>query len=486
MAAPPTFQRTIGLSTAISLVIATIIGSGIFMRPAEMAALLGSPMLMFAVWIIAGIFTMLSVMVLAEVAAMLPETGGTYAFMRHMYGDFWSYLYGWAAFAVINCAGSAGIAFITSQYIEYFVELPKFSPAIEQSVVFHIPLVGDIFPLDDFGVKILTIIILIVLTWISYRSTKASGVLMNIFSSAKVVAIVILVGGLFVSGKGSFSNFFESSELIKPVGFALVTAIVAACNGALQAFDGCNNMLNLTGEIKNPGRNIPRSLFIGLSVCIVIYLVINAAMIYVLPVDRMANSKLVASDATQIAFGVIGGGLIAFLIAFSVLGTTFSNVFTPPRLTFAMAQDNRFFKMAGKIHPKFNTPGNALLVHLGVMILMVLSGSFFILADMYIFIVWAFNLMMMIGLFILRKKMPGKERPYKVWGYPWIPVLVILFNLFYLVITLVHDIQNYVEGKTKLMNSVFGIVVTAAGIPLYYYFRWKYKNKNGVDGSEPV
>ena len=486
MSQPQGFQRTIGLPTAISLVIATIIGSGIFMRPAEMAALLGSPILIFAVWIIAGFFTMLSAMVLAEVAAMLPETGGTYAFMRHMYGDFWSYLYGWAAFAVINCAGSAGIAFITAEYLEYFFKLPRFSSAIEQSVVFHIPLVGDIFPLDDFGVKILTVIILSILTWISYTSTKTSGVLMNIFSSAKVVAIVILVGGLFVSGNGSFSNFFESSDLIKPAGFALLTAMVAACNGALQAFDGCNNMLYLTGEIKNPGRNIPRSLFIGLSVCIAIYLVINAAMIYVLPVDKMAGSKLVASDATQIAFGFIGGGLIAFLIAFSVLGTTFSNVFTPPRMTFAMAQDNRFFKMAGRIHPKFHTPGNALLVHLGLMIVMVLSGSFFILADMYIFIVWAFNLMMMIGLFILRKKMPGKERPYRVWGYPWVPILVILFNAFYLIITLVDDIQNYMEGKTRLMNSVFGIVVTAAGIPLYYYFRWRYKNKTDAGVSKPV
>src|SRR4026209_879045 len=153
------FQRTIGLSTATALVITTIIGSGIFMRPAEMAALLGSPILIFAVWIIAGLFTMLTAMVLAEIAAMLPETGGTYAFMRHMYGNFWAYMYGWAAFAVINCAGSAGIAFITSQYLEYFFKLPRFSPAIEQSVVFHIPMVGDIFPLDDFGVKILTVVI---------------------------------------------------------------------------------------------------------------------------------------------------------------------------------------------------------------------------------------------------------------------------------------------------------------------------------------
>jgi len=480
------FQRTIGLSTATALVITTIIGSGIFMRPAEMAGLLGSPILIFAVWIVAGLFTMLTAMVLAEIAAMLPETGGTYSFMRHMYGEFWSYLYGWAAFAVVNCAGSAGIAFITSQYVEYFFKLPKFSPTVEQSILFHIPLVGDIFPLQDFGVKILTIIILCIFTFISYRSTKTSGLLMNIFSAAKVAAIVLLVGGLFVSGKGSFSNFIQSSEIIKPAGFALVTAFVAACNGALQAFDGCNNMLYVTGEIKDPGRNIPKSLFIGVSTCIVIYLIINAAMIYVLPVDKMAGSSLVASDAATIAFGVIGGGLIASLISFSVMGTTASNVFTAPRMTFAMARDGQFFRMAGKVHPKFNTPGNALMLHLGLMIVMVLSGSFFILADMYIFIVWVFNLMLMIGIFILRKKMPDKERPYRVWGYPWVPLLVILFNAFYLVITLVDDIQNYIEGKTRLMNSVFGIVVTTAGIPLYYYFGWRYKNKKDSGDSKSV
>jgi basic amino acid/polyamine antiporter, APA family len=477
------FKRTIGLSTAISLVIGTVIGSGIFMRPAEMAELLGSPILVFSVWIVAGLFTMLSVMVLAEIAAMIPETGGNYAFMRHMYGDFWAYLFGWAAFAVVNCAGSAGIAFITSEYLEYFFSLPRFSPEIEQSVVFHIPLVGDLLPLHDFGVKSLTILILCILTWISYRSTKASGVLMNIFSAAKVAAIILLVGGLFISGKGSFSNFVQSSELIKPAGFALVTAFIAACNGALQAFDGSNNMLNVTGEIKDPSRNIPKSLFIGLSTCIIIYLIINASMIYVLPIDKMASSSLVASDAATVAFGAIGGGLIAFLISFSVAGTTTSNVFTSPRLTFAMAKDGQFFKMAGKVHPAFHTPGNALLVHLGLMILMVLSGSFFILADMYIFIVWTFNLMLMIGLFILRKKMPDKERPYRVWGYPWIPIIVILFNAFYLIITLIDDIQNYISGKTRLMNSVFGLVLTAAGIPLYYYFRWKYKHKPGNDSA---
>lgn len=470
------FERTIGLTTATALVITSVIGSGIFMRPAEMAGLLGSPILVFAAWIIAGVFTMLSVMVLAEVGAMIPETGGNYAFMRYMYGDFWAYLYGWAAFAVINCAGTAGIAFIASEYAGYFLKLPAFSPEIEQSLILHIPLVGEIFPLKNFGVKILTIIILAFFTIVSYRSTKSSGIMQTFFSIAKVTAIVLLVFGLFFSDKGSMRNFFQSSELISPTGFALLAAMVAACNGALQAFDGCSNLLNVTGEIINPGKNIPRSLIAGLSVCVVIYILINGALFYILPVDKMADSALVASDAAEVVFGTIGGGIIAFLICLSVLGTTSANVFTPPRMTFAMAQHKRFFSSAGKIHPRFNTPGNAILIHFVLMAFMVLSGSFYILADMYIFIVWFFNLMMMAGLFILRKKMPAKERPYKIWGYPWIPVLVILFNAFYLVITLIDDIRNYQAGKTQVMNSVFGMVITAAGIPLYYYFRKRYGN----------
>ena len=470
---PPaaSFKRTVNLKTAIALVVGTIIGSGIFMRPAEMAALLGSPLQVFGVWIVAGLFTMLSVMVLAEVAAMIPEDGGPYAFMRHMYGDFWAYLFGWAAFAVVNCAGTAAIAFIASQYAEYFFTLPRFSEATALSVVWHIPMVGSIFPLQNFGVKMLTIFVLCVFTFISYRSTKISGNIQVVFTAIKIIGIVLLVGGLFFSGSGSFHNFVNSSSAIHPTGFALVAALVAASNGALQAFDGCNNMLNIAGEIKDPGKNIPRSLFLGLGICILVYLAINAALFYVLPVDIMAGSSLVASDAAKLAFGAVGGGLIALLICLSVLGTTNSNVFTSPRLSFAMANQGAFFKMAGNVHPFFHTPANALLLHLALMIIMVLSGSFFILADMYIFIVWVFNLMLMFGVFILRKKMPYAERPYKVWGYPWVPILVIIFNSFYLIITLIDDIQNYLEGKTVLMNSVFGLLITICGIPLYWYFK---------------
>ncbi len=465
------FGRTLEFRTVLSLVIGTIIGSGIFMRPAEMALLLGSPSLIILAWIIGGLFTMLTTMILAEVSAMLPEDGGSYAFMRHMYGDFWSYLYGWASFAVVNCAGSAGIAFIFAEYTQYFFTLPSFSTATEKSVFLNIPMVGTIYPLQQFGVKLLTIFIISLLTFISYRSTKAVGRLQVIFAASKVLAIVLLVSGIFFNHSGGRPGILANSSSIHPVGIALIVAMVAAINGALQAFDGSLTMLNITGEIKNPGRNIPRSLFWGLSVCIIIYLLANMAMMAVLTVDEMAVSPLVASDAAQRTFGSIGAGLVSFLICLSVLGTTNSNIMTPPRMTFAMARQGLFFEAAARIHPRFNTPGNAMLIHLVLMIIMVMSGSFYILTDMYIFIVWMFNLFFIAGLFILRKKMPDMPRPYKVWGYPWMPVFVLLFNAFYLVVTVVDDVNNFIAGKTAMMNSVSGIILTAMGIPLYYYFR---------------
>ena len=447
------------------------------MRPAEMAALLGSPLQILMVWVIGGVLTLFVAMVNAEVGAMLPETGGQYYFMQKMYGSFWAYLYGWANFAVINTAGTAGIAFICSQYLEYFFKLPRFTSLTEHSIHLHVPYIGDILPLENFGVKVLTILLLIILTIISYRSTKSGGKLQVVFTAAKVLAIVILVGGLLFSHTGSLHNLINDSALIKPTGFALMAALVAASNGALQAYDGWGNMINIAGEIRDPQKNIPRSLFIGLFACIAIYMLISTAMLYLLPIDEMASSSLVASDAATKAFGSIGGGIIAFLICLSVLGVTNASILAPPRMTYAMAREGKFFAFAGQVHPRFNTPGNAMLLHLAWMILMVFSGSFYILADMYIFVTWLFNLLLVTGVFVLRKKMPDAERPYRVWGYPYVPVIALLCTAFYLIMTLYSDIDAYRAGRTHIINSLFGLALTAAGIPFYVYFKRRYRER---------
>ena len=182
------------------------------------------------------------------------------------------------------------------------------------------------------------------------------------------------------------------------------------------------------------------------------------------------------------AFGAIGGGIIAFLICLSVLGVTNASILAPPRMTFAMAREGKFFAFAGKIHPLYQTPGNAMVLHLAWMTVMVFSGSFYILADMYIFVTWLFNLLLVAGIFVLRKKMPDAVRPYRVWGYPFIPAIALLCTAFYLYMTLYNDIEAYISGKTHIINSLFGLGLTLLGIPFYIYFRWKYKG----DGTLPA
>lgn len=470
MAETDHFPRTIGLPTAISVVVSGVIGSGIFMRPAEMAGLLGSPVLILLVWVIGGVFTLFSIMVLAEIGAMIPATGGQYVFMREMYGKFWAYLFGWASFAVINTAGTAGITFIFAQYAGYFFHLPVFSTAIEHSLAIHIPLIGTLFPLENFGAKLLTLFVLCLFTAISYRSTKMGGIVQVFFTTTKVLAIVLLICGLFLSPAGSTANF-TTTAAVQPVGFALMVAMVAAFNGALQSYDGGYMIVYMAGEVRNPGKILPRSLLGGMLICILVYVAINAAMVYILPVQSMALSQVVAADAAKAAFGTIGGGIIAFLICLSVLGTTNCNVLSSPRITYAMARERSFFPWAGKVHPRFKTPSAALLLHLAWMALLVFSGSFFILADMYIFIVFVFNILIVYGLFILRRKMKDAPRPFKMWGYPYMPALVLLVNAVYLVVIVYNDIHNYLTGKTHVVNSVFGLALVAIGIPLYWYFK---------------
>jgi basic amino acid/polyamine antiporter, APA family len=467
-------NRTFGLWHSVSLVVGGIIGSAIFMKPALMASQVGSPLLVISIWVIGGLITLCGALTNAEVAAMLPQTGGQYIFFQKMYGDFIAFLYGWAAFAVFNTAGVASIAYVLAIYTEYFVTLPRFSKEIEQTIVFYMPGIGRIFPLENFGVKSLTILVISILTWVNYRSVKSGGMVQLILTALKIVAMVILIIGLLFSGEGSIENITTASSIISPTGLSLMLAIIAATSGAFWGYDGWNNITFVAGEVKDPQRNIPRSLLIGLIITIIIYGLITLAYTYILPVDSIIHSSFVASDAATQAFGVIGGGLIAALVILSTFGTTNGNILATARVSFAMAQEKRFFSWTGKVHPQYQTPGNALVIHAIWTALLVLSGSFDMLTDMLVFVSWLFYGLSAYGIFILRKKMPDAERPYKVWGYPYLPAFFVVFSGLFLVMTLYNDISNYLNGVTPLINSLFGLLLTFIGVPLYFYFRKKY------------
>ena len=383
------FKRTLSLNTTIALVIGGVIGSGIFMKPALMASQLGSPLLLISVWIVAGIITLFGALSNAEVAAMFPETGGQYVFFKKMYGDAFAFLYGWAAFSVFNTAGNASIAYVFSQYANYFVELPHFSVGIEKSFTVHIPLVGNVFPLENFGVKMLTVFLILILTTVNYLSIAYGGALQRILTALKAIAIVLLIFGILFSGKGSGHNIVTSIPSM-PHGWDLIGAYMAAIAGAFWAYDGWNNITFVAGEIKDPQRNIPKSLFLGLSFCIIIYVLVNLAYLYVLPIDKMALSTFVASDSATVTWGLIGGGIIAIMVMLSTLGSANSNVLATARVTYAMSEENRWFAWAGKPQKKFNTPGNALILNAIWTIILILSGSFDMLTDMLIFVSWFF------------------------------------------------------------------------------------------------
>ncbi|MCX6207251.1 MAG: amino acid permease [Bacteroidetes bacterium] len=467
------FKRSISLNTTIALVIGGIIGSGIFMKPALMASQLGSPILLISVWIVAGIITLFGALSNAEVAAMFPETGGQYVFFKKMYGEAFAFLYGWAAFAVFNTAGNASIAYVFSQYTNYFVELPHFSTAIEKAYTLHIPFVGNIFPLENFGVKILTIVLIVILTAVNYLSVAYGGALQRVLTALKAIAIVLLIGGILFSGKGSFHNIVSSSTSVMPQGWALIGAYMAAIAGAFWAYDGWNNITFVAGEIKDPQKNIPKSLFFGLTFCIVIYVLVNLAYIYVLPIDKMAVSPFVASDAATVTWGLIGGGIIAAMVMLSTLGAANSNVLATARVTYAMSEENRLFSWAGKPQKKYHTPGNALILNAIWTIILILSGSFDMLTDMLIFVSWFFYGMSGLGVFLLRKKMSTVPRVYKVWGYPIVPLLFVSFVFFFLCSTLYTDIVNYQNGTAPIINSLLGAIITCVGIPIYYFSKKK-------------
>jgi APA family basic amino acid/polyamine antiporter len=206
----PKLHRQLGLYASISIVVGSVIGSSIFMKPATMAAQTGSPMILLLVWVIAGIVSLFGGMINAEIGTILPKTGGQYVYFRHMYGDFFAFLYGWAAFIVINTAAIAAIAFVFAQYAEYFINLPAFSEQTEKAVVLSIPFIGKIFPLENFGVKSLAILIIIIFTWINYYSVKAGGNVLVFFSFLKLASLMLLVLAIFFFRKGNDSKFFYS------------------------------------------------------------------------------------------------------------------------------------------------------------------------------------------------------------------------------------------------------------------------------------
>lgn len=470
----PKLIPALGLFSATMLVAGGVIGSGIFRKPGVMAAQVGSPELLVAIWILAGIVSLLGTLSNAELASMMPATGGQYVYLHRAYGSFVAFLYGWALFAVIQSGSIAALTYVFAEYSTRLFPLPQPSPALAQWA-FHLPLLGDITPFNDLGVKALAASIILILTVVNYLGVRFGGVVQNIFSIAKIGAMIGLAIAVAITpGVAHINNLFQDSALIRPSGLALCAAIAGAMQGAFWAYDGWQKITYIGGELKSPRRDLPRSLILGILLVTGLYVLMSLVYSLVLPVDEMARSRLVAADVAERC--ITGGGkFIAFAVMLSTFGAANAVILTSARVYFQMGEDGVAPSFLGRAHPRFHTPAPSLIVQAVWSILLLFSGTFDTLTDTLIFVSWFFYIANALAVIILRRREPETPRPFKVPGYPFVPAIFILFGIVYLVLTLLNDLAAYrkavAAGQPAILNAALGLGLVFVGTPIYCYYR---------------
>lgn len=472
----PRLIPTLGIFSATMLVAGGVIGSGIFRKPGVMAAQVGSPELLLVIWLVAGVISLLGALSNAELAAMMPQTGGQYVYLQRAYGPFVAFLYGWALFAVIQSGSIAALAYVFSEYATHFVKLAGPSGTVA-AFTLHVPLIGDIALFRDLGVKGLAAGVILVLTAVNYLGVRFGGMVQNIFSVAKMAAMVgLALAVLLTPGVGQIGNLTTPSSLIHPMGLAWWVAVAAALQGAFWAYDGWHKITYIGDELKSPQRDLPRSLILGILLVAGLYLLMSAIYAFVLPVDEMAKSKLVAADVAERCFSG-GGRWIAAAVMVSTFGAANAVILTSARVYFSMAERGMFPSVLGRTHPSFRTPSAALLAQGIWSALLLFSGTFDTLTDTLIFVSWFFYAANAWAVIVLRRREPNASRPFKVPGYPFVPLLFIAFGISYLILTLFNDVSAYrkavAAGQPAFLNSALGAALVLAGTPIYFYYRWK-------------
>src|SRR5216117_4081404 len=472
----PRLIPALGIFSATMLVAGGVIGSGIFRKPGVMAAQVGSPETLLGVWLIAGVISLLGTLCNAELAAMMPHTGGQYVFLQRAYGPFVAFVYGWALFAVIQSGSIAALSYVFAEYTTRLTPLPEASAPLA-AVAFHLPLIGDVAPFKELGVKGLAPAVILVLTIVNYLGVRFGGVVQNVFSIAKMSAMVGLAVAVAVTpGVGQVANLTADSNVIHPTGLAWWAAVAAALQGAFWAYDGWHKITYIGGELKAPQRDLPRSLVFGILLVTALYLLLSAVYSYVLPIDEMARSKLVAADVAERCFAG-GGRWIALAVMLSTFGAANAVILTSARVYFSMGGDGMFPAFLGRAHPRFHTPAASLVLQAGWSILLLFSGTFDTLTDTLIFVSWFFYVANAWAVIVLRRVEPNAPRPFKVPGYPLVPVVFVCFGLVYLVLTLCNDVAAYrpavAAGQPALLNCALGLALVLSGTPLYLYYRWR-------------
>ena len=450
-------QPKLGLRAASFLVISVIIGSGVFKKIAPMAQELGTPWLILLCWLIAGIVSLAGALCTAELVSMYPNSGGEYNYFQKIYGRFFSFLYGWASFAVIKTAAISALAYIFAQSLNSLFPLP----VLDSDTTFL-----GLHLFENLSIKLLAALLIILLTLLNYRGVQFAEKLSSVLTYAMLAAIAFFLVVGFGSDKGSISHLTTpaigfSADLN---GWTLMKALFLASLGAFWGYDGWNNIAFIGEEIKNPKRNLPLALGLGTLGVMAVYVMINFVFLYVMPIDffiqlNATPNKIAAVEVAGQLSGTVGMVLVASLILVTTMNSTNSSILMSARMLYAMSRDKTFFKQAASVHPTYNTPDKALFIQAIWAILLLFSGSFDQLTDMLVFAAFLFYAATAVGLIYLRIKVPNMERGYKVIGYPVVPILFLLFCITICVMTLIN--QPY--------EAMMGMALIASGLPVYWW-----------------
>jgi APA family basic amino acid/polyamine antiporter len=507
-AAAPQFVRGMGLFSATAIVMGSMIGSGIFIVSADMSRTVGSPALLIAAWLVTAAMTIIGALSYGELAAMMPKAGGQYVYLREALGPLWGFLYGWTLFLVIQTGTIAAVGVAFGKFLGVF--FPAVSATNWLWHIGHVPAlpVGPmVLGNMDIGLNtanLAAIVIITLLTLLNTFGLKLGSSVQNVFTSAKVLALlaVVLVGLVAQNPAAIAANFgigwhnfwagsaWHTLHAVQvgvggPTAFVgLLTVVAVVQVGSLFSSDAWNNVTFTAGEIENPRRNLPLSLAIGTGTVLLLYIACNFVYLSVLPMAGSANATSiagrgiqfaaqdrVATAVMQAAFGPIGAKLMAAAILVSTFGCVNGMLLAGARVYYAMSRDGLFFQRAGKLSPKSGVPTNSLWMQWAWTCLLCLSGSYGQLLDYVIFAVLVFYILTIAGLFVLRRTRPDAPRPYRAFGYPILPALYIVMATWICVVLL----------RYKPQYTWPGLILVLLGVPVYLL--WKRTDARTVLGT---
>jgi APA family basic amino acid/polyamine antiporter len=440
-AVQPQLLRVLGLWQTTSIAMGVMIGTAIFLVPSDVTRQVGSPGPALAVWVGGGLLSLFGALSFAELAGMMPQAGGQYVYLREAYGSLVSFLCGWSFFLA---AQSGGISVLAVGFAEYL---------------------GEFVPLSTWELRAAAAASIVVFTFINYLGVKEGGRVQSLLTGVKVGALValILLGYLLVHGPVA-----GAGNLPARPGSSFLASFGVAMVGVLWAYEGWNTCTFAAGEVRNPQRDVPRALILGTLAVIALYVGLNLVYYRVLTVPEVAASSRVGADAAVRIFGRTGSQLVALLIIISTLGSLNGSILAAPRVYYAMAKDGIFFRWCAAVHPRFHTPHLALLFQGVWGILLVVMGTYEQLFTYVIFAAWVFYALTGFAVIVLRRTQPNVARPYRVFGYPWVPIAFVLTSTWFIVNTLVE----------KPVESGLGAIMVALGVPVYLV--WRRRANRGV------